>query len=253
MIFFDRKIELTIGSKIYKYPNFTINFKVPHTISDNLDVVEIEIYNLNKNNSIKRNDEVILNAGYGGNLGNIFTGYVNRVYNEWSGLDKVTTIFATEIPNNIRNKTAKKTYKNHRTSAIINDLCKLSGLKIGSVKPASNKLQKDYSVDGNVLDEIKKLSNESNSTMYIRDGKLYVKPSKTSNKSGVVLNAKTGLIGSPEIIENDDGVEYKVNCLLNYAIKKDTWIRVQSREVKGDFRVKEVTHNSSFITEVILV
>lgn len=279
---YDRKIEVSVGGQTYTYPELEINFDIPKTTSDKVDVAEVNIYNLSDTsiNTIMNDSKIIVNAGYGDDLGVIFEGYVEQILPDWQGLSKKVTILASDVGSKFRNKTIKKTYKNSTTKFIITDLAKRLGLKIGQIKPVTNDKHDEYSVDNNIYDEIVSLASKSNSKIYTRDNTLYVLPFDSANDEGVILNYETGLIGSPVREEKEETikvpaknqpkpkkkskrkpkrkmenktikvVDYVITSLLNHEIKQDTWIKVESKTLNGKHRVLDVTHTKDFLTVV---
>lgn len=261
-LLFDRKAKVNIGSQEYSLDDFTIEFDIPYSISDEPDIAEIAIYNISDTsiNSIVSNTKIVVTAGYGNNVGTIFDGRVEQVLPEWSGVDKKVVILASEVGNKLRTKKIKKTYKaNTKTDFIIRDIARQIGLKVGDVTPTRNINQgKGRTVDGIGYTEIRKLAHESNSKVFIKNGKLYVRPAGKTDKSGVVLNEKSGLIGSPTREEREEEVngqtkkivEYNLTSLLNHEIQKDSTVKVESRQLNGFFNVIEVHHTTDFKTDI---
>ena len=61
-----RDISLIAGGKKFKYPDFTIYFRVNFDDDEDANDARIEVYNLSQSsaNAIKESDYLILNAGY---------------------------------------------------------------------------------------------------------------------------------------------------------------------------------------------
>lgn len=259
----NRKLEVNVGGKSYHYPDLNIAFDIPHTVKPEPDVAEIKIYNISDDSvgTIKTGADIIVNGGYGDDVGTIFTGKVDQVLPTWSGTTKEVTILATTIGSSFRNKKINKTYKSGVTADfIIRDLARMIGLSIGELSPVRNiRYPKGKVISGNIYSNISKIAAETQSKMYTQGRQIFIRPDKSSTKSGVVLDSTSGLIGSPvreEKEETPEGsdksinvVEYKITSLLNHTVQKDTWVRVNSRDLKGDFRVREVRH-SDFKTEI---
>ena len=264
MKFWNRKIELIIAGKKYIYDeqdrkSIHIDFDVPFTTSKDPDVADIRIYNLSDISvgAIIKDAEVVLNAGYGNNIGNIFTGKVSSIRTDWEGPTKVTTVLAVDKAENKRR--INKTYvAGTKASFIMRELANLLGVKVVEIKPVNDiTYKKGKVISGDAYTELSKLAKETKSKMYINKGQLYIRADNKGTETGFVLNRNTGLIGSPQRIEEEDEngkkiVKYQVNCLLNHNITKDSMIRIESKALNLQTRVLEGKHTSDFESELIV-
>lgn len=74
---------------------------------------------------------IILNAGYEGDIGAIFTGKVSQVSDKHSGTEVITTIAAAEALEEWLSKEVNKTYTaGSKASAIVKDLLNILGLRL---------------------------------------------------------------------------------------------------------------------------
>lgn len=99
MKFWKRQATLQIGSKRFGMDDLYFKFTVPFEDSEKLGTATIEAYNLSPatRNSIKKGMPIILNAGYEGDIGAIFTGKVSQVSDKHSGTEVITTIAALKL------------------------------------------------------------------------------------------------------------------------------------------------------------
>ena len=254
------------GGKKIDLDDFDISFKYMFDTDEEPNEVEIIVNNLKKstiNANIKKDKQLILNAGYEGNVGNIMKGYVASKKSKWSGETKETTIYGIDASEKYLNDEISKSYKkNIKASEIIKDLSKMTGLSLGEVK-----LKKDVqyprgrAVSGklrNVLKDI--VVNDCKTNLQIVNGIIIIRPIGQGKETGFVLNADTGLIGSPEAIEKNDTddkdkqADYKVKCFLNYMIGPMTRLKIESEELKATVVVLKGVHtgsgNGAFTTEV---
>lgn len=266
---FLRRIELTIGDKSIKnYGDNALNcgFEVSFSAkTSEPDLSKVTIYNLSEDtiNNIKKNDIVLINAGYEGDIGNILNGTVQKTETEWQNVDKITTIFVTDGGKNWKNSTTNKTYQNGtKASYIIRDLANIMGYEVGEIAPVQDIIyQLGKSVSGPTRNSLQTIVKDTKSKLFIDGNKLYVRAINKSTPNGYLVNSDTGMIGSPEKVEEEKDekvtIKYKVKCLLNYHIRKDNLIRVESRTINGNFRVESGTHTGSdegdFITEMVLL
>ena len=81
MMFWKRSATLQIGSRRYDMSNLYFEFDVPFKDSDTLGTASITVHNLAEatRKEIVKGTPVILNAGYEGDIGVIFTGKVSTV------------------------------------------------------------------------------------------------------------------------------------------------------------------------------
>jgi hypothetical protein len=109
--FWKRQATLQIGSKRFGMDDLYFKFTVPFEDSEKLGTATIEAYNLSPatRNSIKKGMPIILNAGYEGDIGAIFTGKVSQVSDKHSGTEVITTIAAAEALEEWLSKEVNKT------------------------------------------------------------------------------------------------------------------------------------------------
>lgn len=252
---FGSKAVIKSGNVTLKSDEIDFEFTVP--FDDNLEAKEVDItvYNLSSNtiNNLKRNAAITIEAGYKGDTGVIFSGFIDNVKTGYEDVDKVTTItcwdcVGTETITNV-------TYKeNTKASTILKDL--ISKLKIPI---AVFNMRRDWTytssvtVDGCLREEIKKYAEVCGVSVYTNKGRIYARYIKDGDNINFTVNEDTGLIGSPEYyteeINAEDYVDaidgYKVKMLLQHRITTAAIINLSSRETKGAFRVRKGEHNYS--------
>lgn len=257
-----RKVQLTAGDKEFNGEDFEIDFSVPFSTSKDPDVSEVTIYNLSQSSiaAIKSKAYVILNAGYKGDVGNILSGKIEGIETVWEGVDKATKIKVSDGGFEWRNTRINKTYAPGSTAKyIMQDLSNLLGLEVVEVSPEKDiTYQLGRTVSGHVETALKGLAKDTDSKMYISKGKLYIRNKGKGTQTGFLLNSDTGLIDSPERIEEEGKkgkkiIKYKIKCLLNHKISTDSIIKVESRTINGTYRVESGRHTGDFITECTVI
>ncbi len=262
MELYRQKIELMAGGKSFNNDNFEIDFTVEFGESSEPKISTVTIYNLSDETiaAIKNKTYVIMNCGYGMNVGNILTGKIDKVNPSWEEIDKATEIYVGDGALEWDFKRINKTYAAGSTSRlVISDLANQLGLEVSDLT-----LEKDItfprgrSVSGATQYELRKLVDETGSKMFIDKGKLYIRPKKKGTVTGFVLNADTGLIESPQKITEEDKqgnevVKYNVRSLLNHKITTDSILVIQSKTANGNFRVVKGRHTGDFITSCEVV
>lgn len=288
--FFKRVAEFRYGN--YALTNeLEMEFSIPFDDGPEVNMGELTIYNLSDStiHSIKKGMKCYINAGYEGDTGTILTGTVESISTDNTDMDKPTKIVIADSNDAWIKKEVKKTYReNIRGAEIIKDLVKLSGLAVGSlVIPRSRIFPSGKSVEGSIAKNLDELVTDAFGKMHITRGKIYINERGKGTPSGVLLDANSGLIGTPTPIEESEPFKevrtrtemeekqvngrtkkvpkmvteevdleriykgYKVRCLLNHRLHADSVLQIKSKTANGEYRIKRGTHNGSdFITEV---
>lgn len=203
---------------------------------------------------------IILNAGYEGDIGAIFTGKVSQVADKHSGTEVITTIAAAEALEEWLSKEVNKTYTaGSKASAIVKDLLNIFGLEVGTMELAVDKEYPRGKVCKgkvkNVLTEI--VTSDCKSRFLIRNGIVTINDPKTGTKTGYVLSAESGLLQAAEATDRTetttrqttvkDGKEkqevtYKRECLLNYHLAPADVVKIKSDTLNGNHLIKGGQH-----------
>lgn len=278
---YGRTAVLNVGKDVsIDSDNLTMNFEVVFDDDTDPNESSIEVYNLSNSTIayLKRNERVSLTAGYKSDgRGVILSSRISSVKTSKDGMDKLTRITVIDGPNlegielpertetvgtgkkKKVQKTRKKTYgKNTKASQIVRDLIPLLGVAVGKIRiPRDVTFSKGYTVEGKPLEELHKLAKTCRAQVFIHKQRLYFCTiADVATSTQFTISSDTGLIGSPEPYEEETERGYKVNCLLQFRIGVGSLINIDSRTVKGRFRVKRGRHywnGSDFMTEVEVV
>ena len=241
MKFWKRQATLQIGSKRFGMDDLYFKFTVPFEDSEKLGTATIEAYNLSPatRNSIKKGMPIILNAGYEGDIGAIFTGKVSQVSDKHSGTEVITTIAAAEALEEWLSKEVNKTYTaGSKASAIVKDLLNIFGLEVGTMELS---VDKEYPRGKVCKGKVKNVLTDP----------------KTGTKTGYVLSAESGLLKAAEATDRTetttrqttvkDGKEkqevtYKRECLLNYHLAPADVVKIKSDTLNGNHLIKGGQH-----------
>lgn len=247
-----------------------IDFELDIPFDDDLEEneAEINIYNLSKTTikNIMVNKPITIKAGYQGDMGVVFSGYVSKVKTKRQGCDKVTTIYALDSMDLKERKLADVTYAAGRTASyILRDLINRTKLPIAVFEPKRDWTYKDeVTINSGLMDSIRKYSEVCGISTWINKGKVYAMPISKGTNSYFVLSADTGLIDSPEEFEEEITAEdykdtikgYKLKMLLQHRMTTGSVIKVKSLEVNGEYRVRSGKHTfteSEAYTEVEVI
>ena len=264
MAFWIRAATLVIGSKKYTLGNMNFSFEVPFEDSDEPPVATVKVMNLSENTraGIKKDDPVILNAGYEGDVGCILVGKVAGLKHKWSNVDWTTTITVQPCADEILGKMINKTYKENTTAlVIVQDLLNIFGVEIGKCELSVNtSYPRGRVCRGNlkqVLTDI--VVSECKSRFIIRTtGQVYITKADDGINNGLTLTTATGLLRADEekvaiAVETqsnsqktgearDDDDHVSRSCLRNYGVATAEVGEIQASDLNGRFRVSKGEH-----------
>ena len=213
---------------------------------------EIIIYNLSKTTAekFKNKSKISVEAGYKGDTGVVFSGYITKVKNTYEDADKVTTITCID---DISNKTITEiTYAaGTKASYILKQLLGMTGIPISVFSMRRDWTYKDeVKVDGDLYENIKNYSEVCGVSTYISNGKIISRSLKEGDNLQFTLSGDTGLIGSPSEYEEEKTAEdytdvingYECECLLQHRFYAGGIVNLKSRDVSGTFRICSGEH-----------
>lgn len=286
--FYGRKTEVIAGTKKFSSDDFSIYFSVPFDNGAEANVGEVEIYNLRQStiNGIKKDSEIIINAGYKNDIGAILIGVAKNIETDNSGVDHKTKIHILDGSEKWFDTEYSKTYNRNSTGKqILNDLLAKTGLKVVSLRLSVNKsYQGGKTVKGKLASLIAEIAKDCNSKVHVSKGKIVIRPNGEGDLTNVIISAEYGLINSPSPIEKEEKYSviekvktqvkengktvtkyenkkvektrikkgWKVKTLLNNRITSDSIITIKSKTANGRFIVENGIHKGNandFITE----
>ncbi len=252
-----QKAEILVAGKKFIKDDFEIDFLVSFDDDPEPNISHVMIYNLSNNTIalLKKGENLILNAGYEGDVGTILLGTIDKQETTWEGIDKVTKLTVGEGSDKWLNAYVNKSYAPGVTSqAILSDLVGMFGMELGELRLVNDiTYARGRSVSGMLQSVIRQVAAETNSKFHISQGKILIRPWEAGTQTGFVLNADTGLIESPQPFDEEGKAGYRVRMLLNHRITVDSILQIQSKTANGTFRVRKGSHSGDFITEVEVV
>lgn len=245
-----------------------VEFVVPFDDDMEANEAEIVIYNLSQDtiSQFKRDDKITITAGYTDDVGIIFEGRISKIKTKRMNTDKQTLIYAIDCQSlgerNIENIAYKK---GTSASYILKDLIGKSNMPLESFEiKRDHVFTDDVTIDGGLMDNIKKYSQICGVSSYINKGKVYVRHIKDGDNLSFIVSAETGLIGCPEEFEEEISSEdykdaitgYNITMLLQHRITTGSIIDLDAEYAKGNFRVRSGSHSfngTDFITEMSVI
>lgn len=266
--FWIRSASIQIGNQCYSMDSgLYFSFDIPFKDSEELENISFTVYNLSPatRNSIKKGDQVILNAGYEGDVGCLFIGVVNEASSEKKNTEWVTEISATMALKEWLETDINKTYMpGMDAESIGRDLLNIFGVEIGKVELKENITYPRGKVcRGKVKDILKRIFvEECGCRMLIRNYQILISDPDTPVSTGAYLSPESGLLedsgDSDETIiataaddkksqeEKDTaGKTIHLKCLLNHEIGAGDLVVVQSSKRSGTYQVVSGVHKGA--------
>lgn len=232
-----------------------IEFTVPFDDDMEPNEAEIIVYNLSDNTieQIKKGAEISVEAGYKGDTGVLFKGYISKVKTTYEDADKVTTIYAMD---DIKDHAieSQSFAAGSKASTILKALIDKTGIPVAVFKPRRDHTYKDaQTVDGDLMQNISKYAEVCGISVYVSKGEIYARYIKEGDNLNFEVSVDTGMIGSPwpyeeEIVAEDftDVVNgYEVEMILQHRMKAGAIVKLTSKRANGTYRVCSGEHRFS--------
>lgn len=256
-----------------------LDFEFDISFDDNLesDEGEITVYNLSNNtiNQLKVDSSISIEAGYEGDTGIVFKGFITKVSTKRDNADKVTTI---KIIDAIQDLSIDEGYTGTPSvilKNLINEFCRKKRLSTGLIKAERNTTGNDdngVTAGDSLATAIKTYSNACGVSTFIRNGTVYsCKINKISNDTTFNISEETGMIGSPSPFEEKSKVEnyenpeedfedtikgYDIEMLLQHRASVGAIVNLTSEQYSGKYYIKSGNHRfneSECITTIRVV
>ena len=261
---YGHSVTITTGDVTIKNSDLDIEFNIPFDDDTEANEGEITVYNLTAAtiNAIKKKAAITVKAGYGKDTGVIFSGYISKKKTYWEDNDKITKIYAID-----KNGKEEKEITNisfgsgTKASTILKNLVGRVGLPLAVFKTKRDYTYKDkVTVDGGLMSSIKKYAEICGVTAYVCKSKIYVCPLTYGTHDTFNLTADTGLLSAVEFEEENTAEDYtdtitglEIEMLLQHKVQTGSIININSKNYKGDYRVREGSHvynDDEFLTKV---
>jgi hypothetical protein len=212
-------------------------FKTKKSDAQTPNTAEIRVYNLAPETAKKIREEfktITLQAGYESNYGVVFTGNIKQVrFGRESGTDTYIDIAAGDgddaynfaVVNSTLAAGAKQSDQINAASGAMAE----KGVGKGFIGDTGGQaLPRGKVMYGMARDYLRQTAQASGTSWSVQDGKLQiVSLTGTLPDQAILLNSKTGLVGTPE--QTNDGI--KTRCLLNPLLKIGGKVQIDERDV----------------------
>lgn len=236
-----------------------IKFKVSKDDTPNPNTAQIEIFNLAPTTAAllqRPGCTVQLFAGYEGAVNLIFVGDVTRAVTTYEGGNARTQITSGDGAAALATKTVAVGIKGPTTAgdalkAVLKDVVSDTKALLSGVAPedAAKPLPNGYSASGPLKQVLRGLARARLFDWSYQDGELViVPPDQATREPAVVINSRTGLIGSPTQKASSAGEKttYKkavvIKIFCNGQVRPRRIIKLDSRDFSGWFLTRTVEH-----------
>ena len=250
--------QVTISSE-----TLDLEFDVPFDDDMEPNEATISVYNLSDNTikQLKKGAQLSITAGYKGDTGVLFSGFITLVKTSHDGADKLTTIKAMDdIKDHSIESIAFKA--GTKASYILRQLINKTGIPV-----AVYKVRRDYTyedaqtVDGDLMKNIATFAEVCGISVYVSKGKIYARYIKEGDNLNFIVSPDTGLIGYArpytEEVKAEDFAEtvngYEAEMLLQHRMCAGAIVQLKSKAGTGKYRVCSGSHRFSrdeAITEI---
>lgn len=257
--FFNRTASVEVAG--IKVTSLRMAFKITKDLTATPNKLDLQIWNLSeasRANIQTASADVKFIAGYRGAEETLFSGQATIINHTKNGPDWITHlesgdgVFAGRL-NRINENFAPGTplteaFKKVAASTGLAIGNTFDEIKKGNVRNALTQWSKGAIISGVALEEAHKLAKTLGYEMSVQDGALQViEKGKTVGVDVVLLNAATGLVGSPEIGEKNAANAakarhvIKARSLIQQRLVPGRQVNLDSLRIKGFFRIEKVT------------
>ncbi len=271
---FGRTCVLDVGDT--RIRDLRIAFRVTKKLTKDPNTLDVQVYNLSDSTRRKiqtKGVPVRLLAGYGENLETVFSGDVSLVNHVHQGADWVTRLQSGDGLEKIRSARTKSSFgKGVKITDVVKKLAEDTGLSTGNLLQGlfevlsgrPSEYAKGASHSGQAYDLLERTVGSLGLGLSVQDGALQVhKLDGTGVGTEIVLlSVGTGLVGSPEVCEEEvKGTKRRVikaRSLIQQRLLPGRRVQLDSIALKGIFRVEQVqfvgdTHGEPWYAELELV
>lgn len=257
---FGRKAIFQILGKEITYPELYLEFEINFDTTSDGNVGHVRLYNLSSTTIqlFKKDTPFTLKAGYAEDIGLLLPGVVISASTYFESTNKITEVIIGDNTDAWLSSMVNQTWRaGVNASEIAKDIVKDLPLKTGEIKlnnDISYPKGKTFSTTRKMaLEEIAK---DTDTKLHVSRGKIYLRPESVGSQEVIILNKDTGLISSPQRINDKDEEGYKVQSLLNYRIASDSVLNIESKTINGLYRVSKGSqrlNGNDFITDLEVV
>lgn len=248
-----RFASVIVGNLEITCDQLDIEFTIKGSNASDKNTADIVLFNLSKTTrgKLKTGLATTLKAGYRDDYGILFSGTVQRIYEERDGGDLKTHVIAATA-GYATGRSARKYLKGTALSQIINQAFGDSGIPVQKINDQGAVLESDYTSETNAGDDLaycKKLIDNKGgkgAKYYVEANGGYFVAADYARDEQVVISKETGLKETVPEDPDDKSYSRSITCILNYRVITDSRILLESLDngASGAYKVVEYTHAS---------
>jgi hypothetical protein len=252
VLLYDRQVQVDVN--LTRITDLRVAFKVEKTLKREPNTLDLTIYNLAESTRKALQESgafVRLQAGYPGAIEQIFTGDAVTITHSHNGADWITRLQSADGSKRIRTARVSESFSPGTSIVdVAKNLARATGLlpgnsneklSVGSVRTRVTEFFKGYVASGNAADELDKVIKTMGLAWSVQDGAIQIEvPGEPVGDEIVLLNATSGLIGSPEAGEK--GI-VKARSLIQQRLVPGRCLRLQSASFDGFFKVMKTVYS----------
>jgi len=259
MQLYKRNVEVIIGAddgSAISFKDLYIQFEIKKTISSTPNEGLVFIYNLSDTTETlikERGVRIRVLAGYGGQFALLFDGDIRKVERDKAPPERKTIIKLGGNVFAITDSIANISYSGSiPVKQIITDTISGFGLSYSGLDSIPNSTLNDFSFTGRTADLFDEILKPINMQWFEDSGFIKFSAVGASTEEVALINASSGLIGSPAV--TDTGI--KAVSLLNASIIPGGRVKVESTLVTGIYKVTQLVYRGDnregdFFTEFL--
>lgn len=249
-----RSAEIRVAGRVFSYPDLDADITIEFSGGDEANTAGVSIYNLSERSVdiIRRGENIDILQGYRGDIGETFRGVITQVKTTMDGVVKKTEIKANDNLNKWGDLRINKTWKEGYNAAdIISQILEEIDLPTRDFSVGKNKSYTDgKSFSCTAREALVQLALDTESKVHIDKGELVFRPFADYDNNEISVSSKSGLMAPPQK-SNLEGLEtWILQSMLRYEVSTDSLLNVDSRTIKGLFRVVKGKHSPDWTTEV---
>ncbi|TQE99504.1 MAG: hypothetical protein FKY71_08335 [Spiribacter salinus] len=257
---FGRRCRITVGEEggtgVLVDEQFRVVFTVQRTIGQEVNSSLVEVYGLSpdtRKKFLEPNQVCRVEAGYKDNVEVLGIADITRALVRREPPDIVTELQLGDGARALRDRKVNLSFEAGASVQRVLDRI-AQELALGSRATGvqvEGAYREGVSFSGTAREALNSVTKRAGVVWSIQNGDLQISDRKLANQGrGVLLRPNTGLIRSPEPLEDREqeteqrrGAGYRVWCLLNPKIIPGDRLVIESAEVEGTFRVDSVQHS----------
>lgn len=251
MKLFDRRVRLRLDK--YVIEDLNIAFQVKKTLKPDPNTAGIKVWNMSEETrkylESKERIDVTLEAGYAGEMLQLYFGQIRTVGSTYDGPDVVTEMATGDSEKEIA---AARIHvpvgPKSNPGQVLELLVDSFGISRGNASLVGDALlargralfPRPTAFSGASARELQAFCHSAGLEWSIQDGKFQILEKGQSNQEkATILSAESGLIGSPKI---DGKGKLECTALIQPGLNPGYRVVVSGRSIKGAFRVEETEY-----------